>query len=140
MENRWLLVFFSGVPLESVGVEGGVSSPTLPCISSSAVHWPGGGDNDPLVVLLVLGGVIAVDTNVIPKLLFLYGSSLLLVLACVLCVLCRLSTKLELALPLLLYFLASCSSCGSVNGPSGLEVVAFSSILSIVPRHGTICT
>ena len=91
MENRWLLVFFSGVPLESVGVEGGVSSPTLPCISSSAVHWPGGGDNDPLVVLLVLGGVIAVDTNVIPKLLFLYGSSLLLVLACVLCVLCRLS-------------------------------------------------
>ena len=44
MENRWL---FLEPPKEEVadplGEVGGEVSPALPCISSSAVHWPGGG-------------------------------------------------------------------------------------------------
>ena len=42
MENRLLFLELPEAVADPLGEVGGETSPALPCISSSAVHWPGG--------------------------------------------------------------------------------------------------
>ena len=44
MENRWPFLELPEAVADPLplGEVGGETSPALPCISSSAVHWPGG--------------------------------------------------------------------------------------------------